>query len=108
MVTDQFSECPADILKNWGLIQAGRPSGLVSIAPIWARLGASQGLGVGGAIGGWGVLRGAGSRHPTLPKSTAPEHEVSFCDNQHCNQDDGDGGGDYDDEVCGQDGNQER
>ena len=28
---------------------------------------------------GWGMgTIGAGSRHPTLPKSTAPEHEVAF------------------------------
>ena len=39
------------------------------------------------------VLRGAGSRHPTLPKSTAPEHEVAICDED----------GDHNDEVFSQD-----
>ena len=54
-------------------------------------------------LGGRGVLRGAGSRHPTLPKSTAPEHEVAICDDKHCYEGDGDGDGDYYDEVCSQD-----
>ena len=38
----------------------------------WARRGPRGGF-------GWGMgTIGAGSRHPTLPKSTAPEHEVAF------------------------------
>ena len=51
---------------------------------------------MGVLLGGGGVLRGAGSRHPTLPKSTAPEHEVDICDGRHED-------GDYNDEVYSQD-----
>ena len=54
---------------------------------------------MGVLLGGGGVLRGAGSRHPTLPKSTAPEHEVAICDDRLED-------GDYNDEVYSQNGSQ--